>query len=106
MQQYDKMVGVSNLGLNDQGLTHKDAFYYYQGLAFYEMGQLRNAFLLFQECLSMEKGNPDVYYYIADIFHKAGQLEQARQLLQVSYSLHQRHDPRFPYEAAVNTRFF
>lgn len=106
LKQYDKMIVISNWGIGNQDLSYKDAFYYYEGLAFYEMGQLNNAFLLFQKSLTIEKNNPDVYYYLADIYQRAGQLEQARDLLQFSYALHQKNDPRFPYESKVNLRFF
>ena len=64
MKEYDKMIGVANLGIENQKISYKDAFYYYEGLAFYEKGELKNAFLLFQKSLSMEKDNPDAYYYI------------------------------------------
>ncbi len=106
MKQFTRMIAISNLGLENQGLAYKDALYYYDGLAFYEMGEYKNAFLLFQESLSREKDNPDVYYYIADIYQKAGQLEHARDLLQISYALHQKNDPRFPYEAQADLRFY
>ena len=104
--QYDKMILISNLGLANQDLPYKDAFYFYEGLALFEMGQMDKAFLLFQKSITIEKGNADVYYYIADIYQKAGQLEQAKDFLQVSYALHQKNDPRFPYEAKTELRFF
>jgi tetratricopeptide (TPR) repeat protein len=106
MKQYDKMVMIADLGLENQDPSYKDAFYFDAGLAYFEMGQYKNAFVLFQKSLAIEKNNPDVYYYIATIYQKAGQLEQAREFLQVSYALHQKNDPRFPYEAQVNLRFF
>jgi len=106
MKQYDKMIVIANLGIKDQALSHKDAFYYYDGLGFYEIGRIKDAFLMFQESLNLEKGNPDIYYYLADIYQKAGQLEQARDLLQISYTLHQKNDPRFPYEKLANLRFY
>jgi tetratricopeptide (TPR) repeat protein len=106
MKQYGKMVAISNLALENKDLSYKDAIYYYDGLAFYEMGQFKSAFLLFQESLSLEKANPDVYYYMADIYQRAGQLEQARGLLQISYALHQKNDPRFPYENQAKLRIF
>jgi tetratricopeptide (TPR) repeat protein len=106
MGQYDKMFLISNIGLANQNLSHKDAFYYYAGLACFEEGQKEKAFLLFQKSLTLEKDNPDVYYYIADIYQNAGQLEQAQYSLQASYALHQRNDPRFPYDKQVNLCFF
>jgi len=106
MGQYEKMVLVSNLALSGQNLSYKDAFYYYAGLAFYELHQYDKAYLLFQKSLSLEKDNPDIYYYIGDIYEKAGQLDQARGFIQISYTLHQRNDPRFPYDAHANLRFF
>jgi len=106
MKQYDKMIVISNLAIADQHLSYKDAFYYYEGFAFFEANQINKAFLLFEKSLTIEKNNPDVYYYIADIYQEAGQLEMARDFLQVSYALHQKNDPRFPYEAQANLRFF
>ena len=67
---------------------------------------MEKAFLLFQKSLTIEKNNPDVYFYIANIYQKAGQFDQARALLQVSLALHQKNDPRFPYDSHVNLRFF
>jgi hypothetical protein len=64
------------------------------------------AFLFFQESLTIEKNDPDVYYYMANICQRAGQQQQARDFLQISYLLHRKNDPRFPYEAKVNLRFF
>ena len=106
LKQYGKMIAISNLELDNKDLSYKDAVYYYDGLAFYEMGQLKNAFLLFQQSFALEKANPDVYYYMADIYQKAGQLEEARDLLQISYTLHQKNDPRFPYDNQAKLRFF
>ena len=106
MGQYDQMIAMSKLAIENQNLFYKDDFYYYAGVAFYETGQIQKAFLLFQKSLTIEKNNPDVYYYIANIYQKAGQLERARDFLQVSYALHQKNDPRFPYEAKVNLCFF
>ena len=106
MKQYDKMLIMSNLGIANQNLSYKDAFYYYAGIAYFEAGQMDKAFMLFQKSLSIEKNNPDVYYYMANIYQKVGQLQQARDFLQLSYALHQKNDPRFPYESQVNLRFF
>jgi tetratricopeptide (TPR) repeat protein len=106
MKLYSKVTAISNLGLGKKNLAYKDAVYYYDGLAFYEMGQYKNAFLLLQESLALDKDNPDVYYYIADIYQKVGHLEMARDLLQISYTLHQKKDPRFPYENLAKPRFF
>jgi tetratricopeptide (TPR) repeat protein len=106
MGQYDKVVLISNMGLQNPDFVHKDAFYYYGGLAFYAMGQLQKAFLLFQKSLSLEKNNPDIYYYMASIYQNAGQFSQARFFLQASYALHQKHDPSFPYDAQLNLRFY
>jgi len=106
MGQYDKVAVISDLGIANQNLSYKDAFYYYAGLAFFDTGQISKAFLLFQKSLTVEKNNPDVYYYMASIYQKEGQLEQARDFLRVSYALHQKNDPRFPYEAKINPRFF
>lgn len=106
MEQYDKMIAVYKLAITNKDLLYKDAFYYYGGLSFYETGQMEKAFLFFQKSLTLEKDNPDVYDYIANIYQKAGQLQYAREFLQVSYALHQKKDPRFPYDAQVNLRFF
>jgi len=104
--QYDKMILISKIAIENQNLSYKDAFYYYAGIAFLKMGQPQKAFLLFQKSLSIEKDNPDIYYYIANIYQDAGQLQQARDYLQASYALHQKNDPRFPYENQVNLLFF
>ncbi|MBF0571895.1 MAG: hypothetical protein HQL12_08520 [Candidatus Omnitrophica bacterium] len=106
MGQYNKMILISNLAIANQNLSYKDAFYFYEGLASLEMGQEQKAFLFLQKSLAIENNNPDVYYYIAGIYKKAGQLEHARDFIQISYALHQKHDPRFPYEAQVNLQFF
>jgi tetratricopeptide (TPR) repeat protein len=104
--QYGKMTLIAKLAIADQDLTHKDAFYYYAGLSYFELGQMDNAFVLFQKSLSLEKNNPDVYYYIASIYQSAGKIEQARSFLQASYLLHQKNDRRFPYDAQTDLRFF
>jgi len=106
MKQYDKVILISNLAIENPSLSYKDAFYFYAGLGFFETDQMEKAFLLFQKSLTIEKNNPEVYYYIANIYEKAGQLEQAREFLQISYGLHQKNDPRFPYESNTNLRFF
>lgn len=106
MRMYDKMIVISKLCAANQHLSYKDAFYYYGGLAFFEMGKFKSAFLFFQKSLTLENSDPYVYYYMANIYQKAGQLEQARALLQVSFALHQKNDPRFPYDAQLNLRFF
>ena len=69
-------------------------------------GQMGKAVLLFEKSLTIEKNNPDVYYYLADIYQNAGQLEQSKEFLQVSYALHQKNDPRFPYDKQTYLRFF
>lgn len=106
MGQFDKMVYIANLGIQNQHIAYKDDLYYNAGLGFYQGGQVEKAFLLFQKSLEFEKGNPDVYYYMADILQHAGQLTQAQALIQTSYALHQKNDPRFPYEDHINLRFF
>jgi len=106
MGQYEKMLAVSNLALENKELSDQDAFYYYTGLAFFDMGQMEKAFLFFQKSLMLEKNDPDVYFYIANIYQNAGKAEQARYFLQASYLLHQKNDPRFPYEAQAELRFF
>jgi Tfp pilus assembly protein PilF len=106
MKQYEKMVLISNLAIANKDLSYKDAYYYYAGLGFFEEGQMEKAFLLFQKSLTIEKNNPDVYIYMANIYQNAGQLEQARDLVQLSYALHQKNDPRFPYDAHVDLCFF
>jgi len=106
LRQYDKMIILSNVCLTDQDLSYKDAFYYYDGIAFFEMGQIEKAYMFFQKSISIEKDNPDVYYYVANIFTHFGQKAQAQQLLQISYALHQKNDPRFPYDAHTQLRFF
>jgi len=106
LRQYDKMIAVSKLGIEDQDLSYKDDFYYNAGLAFYETGEVQRSFMLFQKSLAMEKNNPDVYFYIANIYQRAGQTQQAQDFFRISYALHQKNDPRFPYEAHVNLRFF
>ena len=107
MGQYDKMIAISNFAISNQNLFHYDDFYYYAaGLAFYQTGQMEKAFLFFQKSLTIEKNNPDTYYYIANIYQREGQVDQTRDYLRISYLLHQKNDPRFPYEAQVNPRFF
>jgi tetratricopeptide (TPR) repeat protein len=106
MKQYDKMIYIANAAIGNPILSHKDAFYYFEGLAFFEMGHFQEAFGLFEKSLTMEKENPYTYYYLANIYQKAGQAEQAHTLLQASYTLHQRNDPRFPYETQAKLRFF
>ena len=107
MGQYDQMIAVSNFAIANQNSFPNDDFYYYAaGLAFYETGQMEKAFLFFQKSLTIEKNNPDTYYYIANIYQKERQVDQARDFLRISYLLHQKNDPRFPYEAQVNPRFF
>ena len=106
LKQYDKVIILSNLALENQNLSYKDAFYFYEGLVLFEAGQMDRSFLLFQKSLSVQKDNPEAYYYIANIYQKTGQIEQARDFLQVSYLLHRRNDPRFPYEAQTDLRFF
>ena len=106
MGQYDKVFVVFKLAIANPNLTYQDAYYYYGGLALVGMGQINNAFLLFQKSLAIEKNNPEIYYYISNIYQKAGQLEQARSFLQASYALHQKKDPRFPYEEKVTLHFF
>jgi len=106
MKQYDKLVLISNLAFENKELIYKDAYFYYTGLGLFEMGQFDKAFLLFQQSLTIEKDNPDVYYYIALIYQRAGQLQQARDYLQISYALHQKNDPRFPYDMHTNLRVF
>jgi tetratricopeptide (TPR) repeat protein len=106
MRQFDRVLVISNLASTNQNLLYKDAFYYYGGLGFIEEGQAQKAFLLFQQSLNIEKNNPDVYYYIANIYQNAGKLDQAREFLQASYLLHQKNDPRFPYETHTNLIFF
>jgi len=106
LKQYEKVILISNIGIANQSLTKKDAFYYYAGLSYLEIGQFEKAFLLLQKSIAIEKDNPDPYYYIANIYEKAGQLQQSQEFLQVSYALHQKHDPRFPYDASVNLQFF
>ncbi len=105
MGQYEKMVIISNAAIANQNLSYKDAFYFYAGLGFYEMGHLEKAFLFFQKALTLEKDNPDIYYYLASIYQKAGHLEQARYYLQISYVLHQKNDPRFPYDRSLDLSF-
>ncbi len=104
--QLDKVVLMANWGLNNPDLPLKDAFYYYEGMALLGMGQFEKAVIMFQKSLDVEKGNPDVYFYLGEIYQKAGQMGQARQLLQLSYALHQKNDPRFPYEDHIELRFF
>lgn len=106
MRQYDKVMILADLALADKELLDRDAFYFYDALAYFQLGQMDRAFMLLQKSLTIEKDNPDVYYYMANIFQKAGQVEQAREFLQVSYALHQKNDPRFPYETQVNLHFF
>ena len=106
MKQYEKMILIANLSIENEELSCKDAYYYYEGLGFFEEGQMGKAFLLFQKSLSIEKNNPDVYYYMANIYQNAGQLQQAKDFLEVSYALHQKNDPRFPLDRNVNLRFF
>jgi len=106
MGQDAKMILISKIAIEDQNLTDKGAFYYYAGLSYFEMNQMEKAFLLFQKSLSIDQNNPDVYFYMASIYEKAGQLQQAKQLLEICYALHQKNDPRFPYEREVNLRFF
>lgn len=106
LRQYDKMLVFSDVAIAHQDLFYKDAFYYYAGLAFYEMGQTQKAFLLFQKSLSVVSDNPDVYYYLAQIYQKAGRPDQARDFLQVSLTAHQKNDPRFPYDKQIGLRFF
>ena len=103
---YDRMVQVADFGLKNQHLFPRVDFYYYAGLGYYEKGRLHEAFLFFQKSLEFNKDNPDVYFYIADICRSAGRPEQARDFLKVSYLLHQKNDPRFPYERGVSLRFF
>ena len=103
---YDKMIVIAKLGIANQGLSYKDAFYYYAGLAYLETGQVNKAFLLFQKSLEIEKDNPDVYYYIAGIYQKAGQLEQAKIFYRFPMPFIRKNDPRFPYEAGVGLSFF
>lgn len=104
--QYDKMILIANAAIGNQNLSYKDAFYFYEGLGFYEMGQIQKAFLLFGKSLTLEKDNPDVYYYIASIYQRGGELKQAQYFLQTSYALHQKNDPRFPYDKQLNLCFF
>ena len=104
--QYDKMVFVSKLGLENIDLPYKDAFYYYAGVAFFQMGQMDKAYVFFQKSLTIEKGDPDVYYYLANIYQNAGQSEQARYFFQASFLLHQKNDPRFPYDKQADLCFF
>jgi tetratricopeptide (TPR) repeat protein len=106
MKQYEKVIVIANLGLANQQLSYKDAFYYYEGLACLQLEKIKEALLFFQKSLDLEKNNPDVYYYLADLMQRAGQLQQAQQLLQVSLALHQKNDPRFPYGAQAGLRFF
>lgn len=106
MGLYDKVIIVSNLAIEGRNLSYKDAFYYYSGLAFYQIGQPQKALLFFQKSLAVEKNNPDVYYYIAHIYLNAGQLQQAQYFLQTSYDLHLKNDGRFPYDKQINLRFF
>jgi len=105
MRQYDKVILLSNLAITND-LSYKDAFYNYAGLSYFAAGQYQKAFVLFQKSLTIEKNDPETYYYISGIFQKAGQLEQARAFLQISYTLHQKNDPRFPYESQDSLRFF
>ena len=106
MHQYNLMIAVAKMGLAEAALPDKDALYYESGLAFYELGDLKRAFVLFQQSIALEKNNPYPYFYMANIFEKAGQLEQSKGLLQASYALHQRNDPRFPYDKEVELCFF
>jgi tetratricopeptide (TPR) repeat protein len=106
MHQYEKMNLIFKIAMDNKDLSYKDAFYYYGGLSYLGMGQAEKAFLLFQESLNIEKNNPDVYYYIGNIYQNVGELEKARNFLQASYVLHQKNDPRFPYDNHLDLRFF
>lgn len=106
MGQYDKVIEIAKLGLDNQRLSQKGAFYYYAALSYYATGQIEKAFLLFEKSQQLDRDNPDVYYYLADIYQHAGRLQEAQYSLQISYALHQKKDPRFPYGAAINLRFF
>jgi len=106
MKLYDKMIAIANLGISNQDLHYKDAYYYYAGIAFFEAGQVDKAFALFQKSLSLEKDNPEVYFYMANIYQKAGQANQARELMKIAYALYQKNDPRFPYDKQEELRFF
>lgn len=105
MKRYDQVLVISDMALQSRNLVNKDAYYYYAGLALYAMGQPQKAYLLFQRSLTIEKNNPDVYYYLASIYENMGQLAQAKAFLQASYALHEKHDPRFPYDARLKLRF-
>jgi tetratricopeptide (TPR) repeat protein len=104
--QYDKMLVIASNAIARGDLHKKDAFYYYAGIGFLGLDQTQKAFLFFQKSLSIEKNNPDVYFYIAEIYQKTSEGAQARNALGVSYSLHQKNDPRFPYDQNVDLRFF
>jgi tetratricopeptide (TPR) repeat protein len=106
MGQYEKMMIVVKIAMANQTLLHKDALYYYAGLALLGQTQVPKAVEFFQQSLSLEKANPDVYYYLGDIYQHAGQLTQAQYFMQISYALHQKNDPRFPYDRSITLRFF
>ncbi|MDE1920769.1 MAG: tetratricopeptide repeat protein [Candidatus Omnitrophica bacterium] len=106
MGQYEKMIFISRLALADPALSYKDAFYYYAGIAYYDIGQINQALLLFEQSLSIEKNDPDVYYYLAAIYGRAGRQQEARSFLQASYALHLKNDGRFPYTAHFNLQVF
>jgi tetratricopeptide (TPR) repeat protein len=106
LKVYDKMVVIANLAFKNPDLSYKDAFAFYEGLGLLGMGQVPKAIDFFQESLNLEKNNPDVYVYLADIYRQAGHGTEARALLQISYALHQKNDPRFPYTAQADLRFF
>lgn len=105
-RQYGKMIMVANYALQKETLGQRDAFYFYEGLAYYAMGQLKQAYVSFKNSLSIEKENPETYFYLANIYQKAGQMSEARNLYQASYALHQKNDPRFPYDAPAGLKFF
>jgi Tfp pilus assembly protein PilF len=106
MGQYDKMFMLSKLALDNQDLTHKEAFYYYAGLALLGMGQTDKAFLFFQKSLTINENNPDLYFYMANIYQSQGHQKEAQYFFQASLSFHQKNGERMPYGTQLNLRFF
>ena len=104
LNMYPQMLATS-LNALKAGVGGEDAFYYYGGLASFQMKDYAQAIALLKESVQHSSDNPEAYRYLGLSLRAAGNEQTATQALQTAERL-SRQTPASPDERTAEPRIF
>jgi len=88
-------------GLDDEGF-----FYYYAGIASFNLGQYKDTMFFLEECIKKRPYFADSYYYYALCLKSLGKEDTAAQFIQEAIYLKENRDEKMPDGSGISLRVF